>query len=58
MKDNFCRNPNGDESIWCYTITAESTWSEWWEYCDPMNEADLKKKEVCSGTNCSGYRGY
>jgi len=27
---NYCRNPDGKESIWCYTMGTEE-----WEYCDP-----------------------
>ena len=28
---NYCRNPDGEPSIWCYTM--ESTR---WSYCDPL----------------------
>ncbi len=27
---NYCRNPDGEPSLWCYTTDS----SERWEYCD------------------------
>ncbi|VDI66199.1 plasminogen, partial [Mytilus galloprovincialis] len=30
MKHNYCRNPDGDDSPWCYTMDPDDTWS----YCD------------------------
>lgn len=32
LRENFCRNPNGQSAIWCYTMDAMVVW----EYCDPM----------------------
>jgi len=29
---NFCRNPDGDSQIWCYTMNSEKRW----EYCEPQ----------------------
>ena len=29
---NYCRNPDGEDTIWCYTTDAEKRW----EYCDPL----------------------
>ena len=29
---NYCRNPDGEDTIWCYTTDPEKRW----EYCDPM----------------------
>ena len=29
---NFCRNPDGTETIWCYTTDPETRW----ELCDPL----------------------
>ena len=31
---NYCRNPDGEPSIWCYTDDPNSRW----EYCDPVAE--------------------
>jgi len=31
---NFCRNPDGGETIWCYTTDPATRW----EYCVPRNE--------------------
>lgn len=39
---NFCRNPDGESSIWCYTEDSNKRW----ELCEP-----LKKKNVES-TQC------
>jgi len=29
---SFCRNPDGEDAIWCYTTSS----SHRWEYCDPV----------------------
>ena len=29
---NFCRNPDGGDTIWCYTTDPETRW----DYCDPL----------------------
>jgi len=34
---NFCRNPDGDSTIWCYT----TDWWTRWEYCDPRTVEDV-----------------
>jgi uncharacterized protein YegL len=31
---NFCRNPDGSETIWCYTTDPSTPW----EYCVPRNQ--------------------
>ena len=31
LEGNFCRNPDGEPSIWCYTSNRDSRW----EFCDP-----------------------
>ena len=33
LKDNFCRNPDGEDKIWCYTSDSKKKW----EYCDPID---------------------
>ena len=30
---NYCRNPDGEETIWCYTMDGER-----WEYCTPRGD--------------------
>ena len=29
---NFCRNPDGEDTIWCYTTDSTKRW----DYCDPL----------------------
>merc|ERR1712136_661117 len=50
---NYCRNPSGSGTIWCYTTDPNKRW----EYCDPLgaewrdvvaNEAQLTN--TCTGT--------
>jgi len=31
LDSNFCRNPDSEDTIWCYTTSS----SKRWEYCDP-----------------------
>jgi len=33
---NFCRNPDGDSTIWCYTTDPGSRWN----YCEPRKTVD------------------
>jgi len=49
---NYCRNPDGEKTIWCYTTDV----SKRWEYCDVAPAVSLGPEE-CSGTKCDGYRG-
>ncbi|ABO96141.1 predicted protein, partial [Ostreococcus lucimarinus CCE9901] len=30
--NNYCRNPDGEPTIWCYTTNRNVRW----EYCDPL----------------------
>jgi len=41
---NFCRNPDGEPSIWCYTTDPAKRW----EYCDPAaaSRLDLTAEDV------------
>ena len=32
---NYCRNPDGGDTIWCYTTESEP--ASRWEYCDPIS---------------------
>ena len=38
LEGNFCRNPDEDTTVWCFTTDPEKVW----EYCD------VKECEVCS----------
>lgn len=46
LKNDYCRNPDGEISIWCYTQDRAKRW----EFCRPCDE-ELK------GSKDSGYRG-
>jgi hypothetical protein len=46
---NYCRNPDGESSIWCYTTDPDTRW----EFCDPIQDT-----EACTGEGCSNYRGF
>jgi len=48
--NNKCRNPDGGDTIWCYTMDKKKRW----EYCDPINASNV---ETCSGKKCKKYRG-
>merc|ERR1719235_93156 len=44
LRENFCRNPDGSLTIWCYVKNvlgeaAGKSSPDRWEYCDPMQEA-------------------
>lgn len=57
---NYCRNPDGMTTIWCYTTDP----SKRWEYCTPLNDCPapltsmqlIKEKWACgdNGANKSG----
>eukprot|EP00931_Biecheleriopsis_adriatica_P083152 TRINITY_DN5669_c0_g1_i1.p1 TRINITY_DN5669_c0_g1~~TRINITY_DN5669_c0_g1_i1.p1 ORF type:complete len:1031 (+),score=92.33 TRINITY_DN5669_c0_g1_i1:56-3094(+) len=38
---NYCRNPDGEDTIWCYTTDPSTRW----EYCDPKTESEMTDKE-------------
>lgn len=46
---SFCRNPDGEATIWCYTADPDNRW----DYCDPLPLCD----ETLTGTKDEGYRG-
>jgi len=48
LESNYCRNPDGSRTIWCYTGDKQKRW----EYCRPR-ECD----ELLKGSKDSGYRG-
>lgn len=37
LQKNFCRNPDNEQTIWCYTTDP----SKRWEYCDPVGTASF-----------------
>ena len=48
---NYCRNPDGEDTIWCYTTDP----SKRWEFCNPIGERECD--ETMSGEKDEGYRG-
>lgn len=36
LVDNYCRNPDGSDTIWCYTTNPNVRW----ELCDPLPESN------------------
>lgn len=53
--ENYCRNPDNEPTIWCYTTDPDKRW----EHCAPVNCENSNNNEVekCSGKGCSEYRG-
>ena len=48
---NYCRNPDGEDTIWCYTTDSDKRW----EHCDINNQPCeiIYDKEKCEKqTNC------
>ena len=41
---NFCRNPDGESTIWCYTMDP----SKRWEFCDPLPPAPATASGVAA----------
>jgi len=48
LHKNFCRNPSGHGTAWCYTMDTKKTW----ENCDIP-----RCSECCLTPDCSDYRG-
>ena len=44
--NNYCRNPDGDETIWCFSTDAP----DGWHYCDPISNTTSPRSEG-SGNN-------
>ena len=42
---NYCRNPDGEKTIYCYTMEAGSFGTSNWDYCEPLEPAKGKKEE-------------
>ena len=47
---NYCRNPDGGDTIWCYTMDS----SKRWEYCDPL---PLSGGHYSGEHYCTGLQG-
>jgi len=49
LSDNYCRNPDGDSRVWCFTNPIGS-----WEYCDVKMCSDCN--DGVSGSFCHKHR--
>jgi len=55
LDNNYCRNPDGADTIWCYTTQDNTRW----EYCDPVAPKDnwiryIKGNENYLFSSCAG----
>jgi len=50
LVSNYCRNPDGEASAWCYTTDPKKRW----ELCDVPHCPGV---ECCTHANCDDYRG-
>jgi hypothetical protein len=51
---NYCRNPDGEPTIWCYTSDGGSRW----EYCDPLPAHPAKHCAAgTDATDCNNADG-
>ena len=41
LDSNYCRNPDGGDTIWCYTTNPD----EKWDYCDPIGKTNFLSAE-------------
>jgi hypothetical protein len=39
---NYCRNPDGDSTIWCYTTDPQVPWA----YCDPRETSEIPNDDA------------
>jgi len=49
LHHNYCRNPDGEPHLWCYTVEPKIRW----EYCDPLTP-DFQET-VCERGVCKPY---
>merc|ERR1712136_383893 len=47
LQQNYCRNPDGEDTIWCYTTDEGSRW----EYCDPIM-ITIPLPDACTSEPC------
>jgi len=38
---NYCRNPDGESTIWCYTTDSGKRW----EYCESLDETSDEQEQ-------------
>jgi syndecan 1 len=50
LLSNFCRNPDGKDTIWCYTTDPDVEW----DFCEPIKSDDM---EGLWGDAGNQYRG-
>ena len=49
---NYCRNPDGEDTIWCYTTDSKTRWG----YCDPLGYTQEAIENACNADDeCKGY---
>jgi len=41
LESNYCRNPDNEKTIWCYTTDPKTRW----EYCDPLSHGEAMNKD-------------
>ena len=56
LTENFCRNPDGDATIWCYTMEAATLWETCVPLPAPVVPVVPTVSEVMTG-NGLDYRG-
>jgi len=45
---NYCRNPDGEDTIWCYTTDK----GDRWDYCNPLNFKNTnRRRSICEGSS-------
>merc|ERR1719210_882850 len=53
VKSNYCRNPDGEPTIWCYTTDRKTRW----DFCRPLSQEPEPCDETLMGPGGSLYRG-
>ncbi|XP_066292800.1 apolipoprotein(a)-like [Branchiostoma lanceolatum] len=57
LEENYCRNPDGDTGVWCYTTDRDTRW----EFCDvPVcgtGSGDVRVSQ-CAGSTTNIARGH
>jgi len=43
LRENFCRNPSGEEDIWCYTTSPDTPW----EFCNVLPSLGPARAPLC-----------
>uniref|UniRef100_A0A6J0TDQ2 Hepatocyte growth factor n=1 Tax=Pogona vitticeps TaxID=103695 RepID=A0A6J0TDQ2_9SAUR len=53
LRENYCRNPNGQEAPWCFTTNPEIRTG----YCSQIPKCNVPSKQDCYQGNGSNYKG-